>query len=92
MVSLIHQPVNCGATVPRVSLENFKEDNMIGLYCSRIGSTLVLISSDAAYNTQFRDTISTNTYKTKISKTELQNSNNSIDLVNIGPDLCKMLV
>lgn len=54
----IHQPVNCGATVPRVSLENFKDDNITGLYCSRTGSTLVFISSDAAYNTHFTHKLS----------------------------------
>lgn len=44
-----NKPVNCGATVPRVNFENFKEDKMIGLYCSSIGSTELLIRSDAAY-------------------------------------------
>lgn len=43
------RPVSCGATVPRVNLENDIEDNIIGLYCSRTGSTLAFISSDAAY-------------------------------------------
>lgn len=42
-------PVNCGATVPRVNLSNFIDDKIAGVYCSRIGSTLALINSDAAY-------------------------------------------
>ena len=49
-----NKPVNCGATVPRVNLENFRDDNIIGLYCSRTGSAAALISSDAAYTTKFR--------------------------------------
>ena len=44
-------PVNWGATVPRVNLENLREDNITGLYCSSTGSTDALISSDAAYKT-----------------------------------------
>jgi hypothetical protein len=44
--------VNCGATVPRVNLENFREAKMTGLYCSRVGSTDALIKSDAAYRTK----------------------------------------
>jgi hypothetical protein len=44
----MNKPVNCGATVPRVNLENLREDKTIGLYSSRIGSTDVLISSEAA--------------------------------------------
>lgn len=43
-------PVNCGATVPRVSLENLREDKITGRYCSRTGSTELLIRSDAACN------------------------------------------
>lgn len=34
--------------MPRVSFENFREAKITGLYCSRIGSTEFLISSDAA--------------------------------------------
>jgi len=45
----MNKPVNCGATVPRVNLENLRADNTIGLYSSRIGSADVLISSEAAY-------------------------------------------
>lgn len=45
-------PVNCGATVPRVNLENLSDDSIIGLYCSRTGSTEVLINSEAAYTNQ----------------------------------------
>jgi len=41
-------PVNCGATVPRVSFEKVIEANIGVLYCSRVGSTEVFISSDAA--------------------------------------------
>lgn len=41
--------MNCGATVPRVSLENLRAAKITGLYCSRIGSTELRISSDAAY-------------------------------------------
>lgn len=41
-------PVNCGATVPSVSFENLREDNIAGLYCSSTGSTEVFINSDAA--------------------------------------------
>lgn len=42
--------MNCGATVPRVSFENLREDRTMDLYCSRTGSTEVLIKSDAACN------------------------------------------
>lgn len=45
----MNKPVNCGATVPRVNLENLRADKIIGLYSSRIGSADVLISSEAAY-------------------------------------------
>lgn len=48
----IDLPVNCGATVPRVSFENLREAMTIGLYCSRTGSTEVLMSSDAACNNE----------------------------------------
>jgi len=44
----MNKPVNCGATVPRVNLENLRADKIIGLYSSRIGSADVLISSEAA--------------------------------------------
>lgn len=47
----LNEPVNCGATVPRVNFENLRDDKTIGLYCSRIGSTELRISSDAAYTT-----------------------------------------
>lgn len=43
-----NKPVNWGATVPRVSLENIKEATTADLYCSRISSTDALISSEAA--------------------------------------------
>lgn len=42
-------PVNCGATVPNVSFENFKSSIIGDLYFSRVGSTFSLITSDAAY-------------------------------------------
>uniref|UniRef100_A0A0A9DSZ7 Uncharacterized protein n=1 Tax=Arundo donax TaxID=35708 RepID=A0A0A9DSZ7_ARUDO len=48
LFSIIEIPVNCGATVPRVSFENLSEAMITGLYCSRTGSTEALISSDAA--------------------------------------------
>ena len=44
----LKQPVNCGATVPRVKVENLREAKIAGLYCSRIGSTESLITCDAA--------------------------------------------
>lgn len=47
----LNEPVNWGATVPRVSFENLRDDMTIDLYCSRIGSTELRISSDAAYTT-----------------------------------------
>lgn len=43
-----NSPVNCGATVPRVNLENLREAKKSGLCSSNIDSTLFLISSDAA--------------------------------------------
>lgn len=50
----MNKPVNCGATVPRVNLENLRADKIIGLYSSRIGSADVLISSEAAYKKKNR--------------------------------------
>lgn len=44
----LNKPVNDGATVPNVSFENLRAAKIDGLYCSRIGSTEVLINSDAA--------------------------------------------
>lgn len=42
-------PINSGATVPRVNFENLRDAKIAGLYCSRIGSTELLINAEAAY-------------------------------------------
>lgn len=57
---MINQPVNCGATVPSVNFENVREAKIAGLYCSRMGSTLLLISSDAAYDIIYHNIIMRN--------------------------------
>lgn len=66
----LNEPVNCGATVPRVNFENLRDDKIIGLYCSRIGSTELRISSDAACTTMCQKMQIEVTKKTQKNKRE----------------------
>lgn len=81
--------MNCGADVPRVNLENLREAKIAGLYCSRIGSTELLIISEAAYPTEqvFR--------KSKSEHIELMNKQTNqkgTNLVHVRPYFLHMMV
>lgn len=84
-----NQPVNWGATVPSVNFENLRDAKIIGLCCSRSGSTLLLINSEAAYFN--RSFVLITTSNSKINH-HWRGQFQRIYLINIWPYHCEMRI